>query len=198
MTPDAVPGNGTAISGEIDRLDDLKDRLWRAGSVLAALDVEDWRGAAADGYERCRAVFAARWTAAGDRHQDAARALERYQRTLAHVQALVRYTPDAAPGRLAEWRRQLAAEATASAAAVRAAAVELAALPDPLGTGAPAAAPPAAAVVRLPLLQRARLGASPQEHAVDPRTGSTDPAAYRGAVERLVADVLGSVFAPAG
>lgn len=169
-----MPGNANAINGEIRRLDDLKERLWSTGEALRHLTITSWAGPAHNAFDDFRHRFARHWLTAGDLHDDAARALERYRWTLVDLQWRIHNASHLSAPDVARWRHQLDTEAHAAAAAIRQAANSLASLPrlltDPLPTPP---APPA------PVERRA---------AFDPR--AADPATFRHRVQRLSDQVL--------
>jgi hypothetical protein len=167
-----LPGNTAAIDGEIRRLDDLKERLWSTGEAIRRLSIERWSGRARDAFDEFRFAFANRWLAAGDQHEDAARALERYYRTLLDLRRRVA-TAEPTAADLVRWRQQLDSEAAGAAAAIRLATHALADMPRLLQ--APPPVPP----------QARRPDPAPSRRDLDPRTARTDPAGFRDGVRQL-------------
>lgn len=183
-----LPGNANAIGGEIRRLDDLKERFWSTGAALRTLPIEGWEGAARGSFDDFRCNVATRWLCAGDLHEDAARALERYHETLVDLRRRVAtagpatMNPAAAALDSARWRQQLDSEARAAATAIRRATQGLSSLPrlrEP-APPPPAVVPPAG---EPPRRSEALAG-------LDPRTAQSDPALYRRAVQALNEEVL--------
>lgn len=190
-----ITGNANAIDGEVRRLHDLKERLCSTGEVLGKLYVDGWRGRASDAFEDFRYAFARQWLMAGDYHEEAARALERYRDTLMELQARARNTHHAdvatAAADLSRWRQQLDSEGTAAAAAIRRAARALAALPRLLNHPEPGPNAPAAGPARKPA----------PDPGLDPRNAASDRAAFRQRVQALNDAVLAAdvvVTAPVG
>lgn len=170
---DQFPGNATAIDGEVRRLFALRDHLASTGDAIQHLDVTGWDGSARDAFDEFRLASANRWYTVADRHEDAARHLERYHNTLVELQTRAAYT-EAAPDDLARWRGQLDSAARTAADAIRRATKELAALPDPPQEPTPQAAP---------------LPAPTHTIDLDPRQAHLDPTAYRQRVEALCREI---------
>lgn len=166
-----LPGNATAVDGEVRRLFALRDHLASTGDSIQHLDVTGWDGKARDAFDEFRLTSANRWYTVADRHEDAARQLERYHNTLVELQTRATYT-DPAPDDLTRWRGQLDSAARTAADAIRRAARELAALPEPPHEPTPPSTAPLWATSTDPV-------------DLDPRQAHLDPTAYRQRVEEL-------------
>ncbi|GLZ38726.1 hypothetical protein [Actinokineospora sp. NBRC 105648] len=196
------PGDADALRDEVDRLNGLRDRLWDGARRVLAFDTDTWRGAAAEAFEVFRQRLGKQLRRAGDHHEDAAIALDRYRETLVHLQSLNRHAPDLPDGQRARWHLQLAAEAEAAKAALDRAAdglgeirVELPEHPADESATVPAAAGPVPRRWQT-RLELAASAASDEEHAVDPRAARDDPHRYYDQVRALVAEVMRNVFVP--
>lgn len=179
---DTLPGHATAVDGEVRRLFALRDHLASTGDAIQHLDVAGWDGAARDAFDEFRLASANRWYTVADRHEDAARQLERYHNALVELQARAAYTDQAADD-LARWRGQLDSAARTAADAIRRAAKELDALPEPPHEPTPPNAP-------LPM------PVSTHSADLDPRQAHLDPTAYRQRVEALCAELATARIIP--
>jgi hypothetical protein len=192
-----LPGNVDAIDGEVRRLDDVKERLWSTGETLRKLTIDRWYGPARDSFEEFRHRFAHQWLTTGDLHEDAARALERYHRTLAELQARAATadpttTNTAATADMARWNQQLDSEARAAATAIRRASQALACLPrllDQRATPTTTATPPARPnITALPT--QTLTGDSGNHIELDPRTAQANPPQFHRRVQALSDEIL--------
>lgn len=177
---DALPGNATAIDGEVRRLFALRDHLASTGDAIQHLDVTGWDGGARDAFDAFRLASANRWYTVADRHEDAARQLERYHNTLVELQTRAAYSDPAADD-LARWRGQLDSAARTAADAIRRAARELSALEPPHEPASQTAAP---------------LPVSTRTVDLDPRQAHLDPTAYRLRVEALCRELATAKIIP--
>ncbi len=178
---DPLPGNANAVDGEVRRLFALRDHLCSIGDAIQHLDVTGWDGGARDAFDEFRLASANRWYTVADRHEDAARQLERYHNTLVELQSRAAHTDPVADD-LARWRGQLDSAASPAADAIRRAAKELNALPDPLP--------------REPTLTAAPPPVITLNSDLDPRQAHLDPAAYRQRVEALCEEIAAARIIP--
>lgn len=139
-----LPGNVHALTGEIERLENVRDQCYDVARVLRGLGFDNWTGSAYTAFDDFRRTRLVRqWEEVGDAHDGAVLTLAEYRDMLATLQPLAKnatqrvhydltYAQADATADILRWREQVAAAARKTAVMLREVADQLRALRPPL------------------------------------------------------------------
>ncbi len=148
-----LPGNVHALTGEVERLEHVRDECYGIARAVRGLAFDTWSGrsyVAFDDFRRTR--LARQWEEVGDAHDRAAVTIAEHRDTLATLQPLARhaaertrydqtYAQNDATADILRWRGQIAAAASKTAGILHEVADQLGALRPPLKDTPPEAVP---------------------------------------------------------
>jgi type VII secretion system ESX-1 substrate len=139
-----LPGNVHALSGEVDRLESVRDECYEIARAARGLDFDAWSGPAYSAFDDFRRTrLATQWEEVGDAHDRAATTIAEHRDTLSTLQPLARhaaertqydrtYSQADATADILRWRGQVASVAKKTASVLDEVAEQLSALRAPL------------------------------------------------------------------